>query len=139
MINTVREVCKFLSTNLRHSPACIETGTMYCCPEGNEEHVTTYNILVSYNWGKDYFLTIIENKSAYPYITTFKKEPFKSFALKKEHLDKDLDPNMVGEKPGDFFEGDLDGEEFKNVMKQIQSWDVKSFKGNDTSDLVPNA
>ncbi|MFX1237449.1 MAG: prenyltransferase/squalene oxidase repeat-containing protein, partial [Promethearchaeota archaeon] len=29
-------------------------------------------------------MTVIENKSAYPYITTFKKEPFKSFALIKK-------------------------------------------------------
>ncbi|MFX1277173.1 MAG: hypothetical protein ACFFBP_00850 [Promethearchaeota archaeon] len=29
-------------------------------------------------------MTIIENKSAYPYITTFKKEPFRSFTRKKK-------------------------------------------------------
>ena len=30
-------------------------------------------------------LTIIEDKSAYPYITTFKKEPFKSYAQVKRN------------------------------------------------------
>ncbi|MBN1803365.1 MAG: hypothetical protein JW891_17775 [Candidatus Lokiarchaeota archaeon] len=33
--------------------------------------------------GLDNRLTVVENKTAYPYITTFKKEPFKSFALMK--------------------------------------------------------
>lgn len=45
MINTVRDICKFLSQHLPDKPVCIETGTMYTCPEGNEVHTTTNNLL----------------------------------------------------------------------------------------------
>lgn len=45
MINSVREVCKFLARHLPEKPVCIETGTMYCCAEGSEAHTTTNNLL----------------------------------------------------------------------------------------------
>jgi predicted O-methyltransferase YrrM len=44
-MNTVRELCKYLGQVVTDSPVCIETGSMYTCPPGNEVHNTTNNIV----------------------------------------------------------------------------------------------
>lgn len=46
-MKTFREVCQWLGSIIIDNPICIETGTMYWCPEGsgNEVHNTTNNIL----------------------------------------------------------------------------------------------
>ncbi len=44
-MNTVLDVCKRLGEILCDKPNCVETGTMYTCPPGNEPHNTTSNIM----------------------------------------------------------------------------------------------
>lgn len=44
-MNSVRDICKRIGEIICDAPLCIETGTMYVCPPGNEIHTTTNNIM----------------------------------------------------------------------------------------------
>lgn len=44
-MNTVLDVCRRIGEVIRDVPVCVETGTMYTCPPGNEPHNTTSNIM----------------------------------------------------------------------------------------------
>lgn len=44
-MKTVRDICQYIGSVIVKKPVCIETGTMYTCPPGNEPHNTTSNIL----------------------------------------------------------------------------------------------
>lgn len=44
-MKTVRDICRYIGSVIEECPLCIETGTMYTCPPGNEPHNTTSNIL----------------------------------------------------------------------------------------------
>ncbi len=44
-MKTVADVCKFIGSIIVSNPLCVETGTMYTCPPGNEPHNTTSNIM----------------------------------------------------------------------------------------------
>lgn len=44
-MKTVREVCAFIAQHLPEDAQCVETGSMYTCPPGNEVHNTTNNII----------------------------------------------------------------------------------------------
>ncbi len=61
----------------------------------------------------------------------------KSFNLKKEYADSEEMPdmNLLKKEPGDFFEGDLEGEEFKNLMKELVDWKPEEFDEDDTEEV----
>lgn len=44
-MHTVEDVCQRIAPILPDKPICVETGTMYTCPPGNEPHNTTSNIM----------------------------------------------------------------------------------------------
>ncbi len=44
-MKTVRDICQYIGSVIVRRPVCIETGTMYTCPPGNESHNTTSNLL----------------------------------------------------------------------------------------------
>ena len=60
----------------------------------------------------------------------------KSFKLKDDYASKDElpDPNLLVKDPGEFFEGDLESEEFKKLMKDIATWQEEELD-DEGSDL----
>ena len=60
-MNTVKEVCEFISNIIDSNPVCIETGCTYCTQEENQIHTTTNNlvdIICCKNYGYLYSLDI---------------------------------------------------------------------------------
>jgi len=57
MLRTVRDVCKFIGTQLQDA-VCIETGSMYTCLPGNEVHTTTNNIYEFVVWEHGIFYSL---------------------------------------------------------------------------------
>ncbi len=44
-METVRDVCKYIGSVICEGPVCIETGSTYTMPPGNETHTTTNNLM----------------------------------------------------------------------------------------------